>query len=288
MWNRRDFLKRAGAASVLLLLPDWMQELEAARLTRLVILHTNDLHSRIDPFPDNDPRYAGQGGLARIANLVQEVKKREPNVLLLDSGDIFQGTPYFNLFGGKPELEMMSAMGYVATTPGNHDFDNGVEGLAAMLPHATFPYINANYDFSGSALKGKIEPYIVHELNGMRIGIFGIGIALNGLVLPRLSQGITHTDPVEAANRTAQLLRKDKQCNLVICLSHLGYQYSDERIDDRKLAAASEHIDLILGGHTHTFLDTPQMVNNRKGKPVAINQAGWGGLRLGRMEFGLR
>jgi 5'-nucleotidase len=288
MLNRREFLKRSSTAGAILLLPGWIQELGAAKLTPLIILHTNDIHSHIDPFPDNDPKFAGQGGLSKIAQLVNEWRKQHPNVLLLDSGDVFQGTPYFNRFAGKPEFELMTQMGYAASTPGNHDFDNGAEGFANMLPYAGFPFLNANYNFSGSPLAGKIEPYKIQDVNGIKVGLFGIGIELNGLVSPKHYGSIVYSDPYASANNTARLLKKELRCDIVICLSHLGYSYAEAKPDDKKLAAASENIDLILGGHTHTFLEAPQVLTNRIGKNVTVHQAGWGGLRLGRVEFGLR
>lgn len=265
-----------------------MRSLQAGGLKTLVILHTNDIHSHIDPFPANDPKFPNQGGLARIATLVKEIRATEQHVLLLDSGDIFQGTPYFNRFGGKAEYELMSSMGYVASTPGNHDFDNGIIGLDSMLPYARFQMLNANYRFDNTALAGKIKPSAVVDVNGIKVGLVGVGIELEGLVPPQLCKDVVYTDPVAAANREAELLKKEHQCDVVICLSHLGYRYDDKKIDDRKFAAASKNIDVILGGHTHTFMPAPELMANDDGKEVVINQAGWGGLRLGRINMGIR
>jgi 5'-nucleotidase len=288
MLNRRSFIRRSSLAGAFLLTPSWMRSLQAGGIKTLVILHTNDIHSHIDPFPANDPKFPNQGGLARIATLVKEIREAEQHVILLDSGDIFQGTPYFNRFGGKAEYELMSSMGYVASTPGNHDFDNGVNGLSSMLPYANFQMLNANYRFENTVLAGKIKPSAVVDVNGIKVGLLGVGIELEGLVPPQLCKDVLYTDPVAAANREAEILKKEHQCDVVICLSHLGYRYDDKKIDDRKFAGVSRNIDVILGGHTHTFMPAPELIANADGKEVVINQAGWGGLRLGRINMGIR
>lgn len=285
MINRRDFLKHtvAGAAGITLLgLPF---SAEAAKDINLTILHTNDQHSRIDPFPDDGRKYGGMGGMARRATLVEQVRKQEPNVLLLDAGDIWQGTPYFNFFGGELEYKLMSDMQYDAATLGNHDFDNGLEGLEKQLPHAAFPFISANYDFSGTILKGRFQPYKVFEKQGVRVGVFGLGIELEGLVGKSNYGETLYNDPVAVAREMVQELRTAQKCNLVICLSHLGYSYKEEKIDDLKLAGQVAGIDLILGGHTHTFLERPELVRHESGHETLVNQVGWSGLFLGRIDF---
>lgn len=288
MLNRRSFLRRSALSGAFLLTPEWMRSLQAGTARKLVILHTNDIHSHIDPFPANDPKFPNQGGLARIATLVKEARAAESHVILLDSGDIFQGTPYFNRFGGKAEYELMSSMGYVASTPGNHDFDNGVDGLSSMLPYAKFQMLNANYRFENTSLAGKIKPSAVVDVNGIKVGLLGVGIELEGLVPPRLCKDVVYTDPVAAANKEAARLKLEEKCDVVICLSHLGYRYDDQKIDDRKLAVASKHIDVILGGHTHTFMPAPEVIKNAADKDVIVNQTGWGGLRLGRINLAIR
>ena len=206
------------------------------------------------------------------------------HLLLLDSGDIFQGTPYFNFFAGELEMKLMSKLRYDAATIGNHDFDGGMENLATQMGHASFPLLSANYDFSGTPLAGKVDPHRVFTRGGVRIGVFGLGIELQGLV-PRKLYGTTdYQDPIERGNATARRLREAERCDLVICLSHLGFRYREEKVSDVVLAAESRDIDLILGGHTHTFLDEPVVVDNRAGDPVIINQVGFGGLRLGRLD----
>lgn len=285
MINRRDFLKNTavGAVSITLLgMPFWA---EAAQSITLTILHTNDQHSRIDPFPDDGRKYGGMGGMARRATLVGQIRKQEPNVLLLDSGDIWQGTPYFNFFGGELEYKLMSDMKYDAATLGNHDFDNGLKGLEKQLPNAAFPFLIANYDFSGTILKDRFQPYKVIEKQGVRIGIFGMGIELEGLVGKNNFGETVYIDPVAVAREMVQELRAQQKCNLIICLSHLGYSYKEEKIDDLKLAKQVEGIDLILGGHTHTFLEVPEAVRHESGHETLVNQVGWSGLFLGRIDF---
>lgn len=263
-----------------------MELLAAKRNRSLTILHTNDTHSRIDPFPAGDPKFPGMGGVARRAELIRRIRHENEHVLLLDSGDFFQGTPYFNLFGGEVELKAMSEMGYDAATLGNHDFDNGADGLAFQMKHASFPLLNCNYRLEDSPLNNLIKPWQVIRKGPFRIGLFGIGIDLEGLVSRNMTQGVRYSDPVAAAQQTADFLKLDERCHLVICLSHLGFRYEDTKISDSSLARSTRHIDLILGGHTHTFLDMPLAEKNRDGKPVHIAQAGWGGVRLGRIDIG--
>ncbi len=293
--NRRGFLRRLGAAGGIsgLVDPEWLPAHSVAPghygpllngATRLVILHTNDTHSRLDPFPMDGGRFAGLGGAARRATLIRRVRDANAHVLLLDSGDILQGTPYFNFFGGELEFRAMTAMGYDVATLGNHDFDNGVDGLAALLPEAGFEFVSANYDMSASELDGQVSPYTVREFGGVRVGIFGLGIAFKGLVLARLHRGVMYTDPVTAARNTCRTLRQEG-CSLIICLSHLGYRYrTADQPSDQTLAREVPDIDLILGGHTHTFLDEPDLYRQGSTGFTLVNQAGWGGMRLGRID----
>lgn len=284
MTERRDFLRQSfliGAA--LALAPG--QLFAGAKREKLIILHTNDWHSRIEPFPMDGGRNQGLGGAAKRAALIRKIREEEKHVLLLDSGDIFQGTPYFNQFGGELEYRLMSEMGYDAATLGNHDFDNGLKGLKDQLPHATFPLVCANYDFSGTELAGLIESYKIVEKGSWKIGILGIGIELKGLVPEKLYGATVYQDPVDSANKVAKQLKEEDKCDLVICLSHLGYKYSGSKVSDQVLAKDSEHIDLILGGHTHTFLNKPEGIVNKKGHVVIVNQSGWGGIVLGRLDI---
>ncbi|NGM66985.1 bifunctional metallophosphatase/5'-nucleotidase [Sphingobacterium sp. SGR-19] len=283
--NRRSFIRQSltlGAMATFGAFP--IQAVTASKTKRLTILHTNDVHSRIDPFPMDGSRNQGLGGVARRSTLIDKIRRTEKNVLLVDSGDMFQGTPYFNMFGGKLELELMSKLGYEAGTFGNHEFDNGMESLAEQLHYANFPFLTANYDFSGTPLAGHTKEYIIIEKGGIRIGLTGVGIDVTGLVDPNNHKGMTYLDPVPVVNRIAKMLKENKKCDLVICLSHLGYKYNDDKIDDLKLAARSRHLDIILGGHTHTFLNEPTRVSDLDGKEVWINQMGFAGIRLGRLD----
>lgn len=283
--SRRDFIRQSlllGTAATLGSLP--FSAIAAAKTKRLTILHTNDVHSHIEPFPMDGSRNQGLGGVARRSALINRIRQEEKSVLLLDSGDMFQGTPYFNMFGGKVELELMSKLGYEAGTFGNHEFDNGLEGLAKHLNKAHFPFLTANYDFTGTVLENRTKAYHVIKKNGLRIGLTGVGIDVTGLVDPNNHKGMAYLDPIPVVNRIAKMLKEDKKCDLVICLSHLGYKYEDNQVDDLKLAAAGRHVDIILGGHTHTFLHEPTRVRNLDGKEVWVNQMGFAGIRLGRLD----
>ncbi|MGZ5263135.1 MAG: bifunctional metallophosphatase/5'-nucleotidase [Kaistella sp.] len=291
--NRKKFLRTIGGGTLAmtlapnLLLAENLKLLDQTSDYKLTVLHTNDQHSRIEPFDSSYSRNPNQGGFARRAALVQKIREEEKNVLLLDSGDTFQGTPYFNFFGGELEFKLMSMMGYDASTMGNHDFDNGLEGFKKVQPNAKFPFICSNYDFKNTILDGQTLPYKVFNKNGIKVGIFGVGIELAGLVGKKNYGETVYQNPVEIAQHYSDFLRNDKKCDLVICLSHIGYDYRDDsnKISDKILAAKTEGIDLILGGHTHTFLPEPQTFMNRAGKNVMVNQVGWAGLLLGKINF---
>src|SRR5690606_157889 len=283
--NRRSFIKQSLTLGAIATFGSLSASAAiTAKTKRLTILHTNDVHSRIDPFPMDGSRNQGLGGVARRSTLINHIRRKEKNVLLVDSGDMFQGTPYFNMFDGKLELELMSKLGYEAGTFGNHEFDNGIAGLVKHLDKANFPFLTANYDFTGTLLEGKTKEYITVEKGGIRIGITGVGIDVAGLVDPNNHNGMTYLDPIPVVNRIAKMLKEDKKCDLVICLSHLGYKYAENKVDDLKLAAASRNVDIILGGHTHTFLDEPTRVNDLDGKEVIVNQVGFAGIRLDRLD----
>lgn len=261
-----------------------MAALDRPEILKLTILHTNDVHSRIEAFPSGSGRLADKGGAARRASLIQKIRAEEKHVLLMDAGDIFQGTPYFNFFGGELEFKLMSEMGYDVATIGNHDFDAGIEGLVKQMPLADFPFVSSNYRFEDTALFSKVKAYKVFQAEQFKIGVFGLGIELRGLVPDELYKGIRYEDPVKIADRTAAFLKAKLGCDYVICLSHLGYHYKDNTIDDVKLAALTTNIDLIIGGHTHTFLDKAEVHKNKNQEPVLINQVGWAGLMLGRID----
>jgi 5'-nucleotidase len=288
MLNRRSFIKYAGAIGggylALRNTPLWAMPHGEDEMV-ITILHTNDVHSRIEAFPMDGSKNAGMGGAAARASLIESIRKENPNVLLLDAGDMWQGTPYFNFFDGEVEYKVMNQMKYDAATLGNHDFDIGIEGLAKQLPTAQFSILNANYDFSDTPLKGKIEPYKIFNKGEVKIGVFGIGIELKGLVSENNYGQIKYNDPIKVANDTAALLKKDLGCHLVICLSHLGFKYQSDKVSDEILATSTSNIDLILGGHTHTFFEKPEEYSNSEGKTVLVNQVGWAGIMLGRVDF---
>ena len=285
--NRRDFLRYFFGSGLALygLKNVSANSFSSNDLIKLVILHTNDQHSRIEPFPDNDPKYAGQGGFAKRASLIKKIRATEPNVLLLDAGDIFQGTPYFNMFKGELEYKLMSLMGYDCVTLGNHDFDLGIENLAHQMSHAKFDFVCSNYSLEDTPLGEKVLPYKVYHRGDIKIGVFGIGIELNGLVPDHLYGKTIYKDPLETANKIARRLKQSEKCDYVICLSHLGFKYDDKKISDVVLAEKSKNIDLIIGGHTHTFLNSAKEIRNAENKSVHITQAGWAGIWLGKLEI---
>jgi 5'-nucleotidase len=285
--KRRDFIEKTAASTALLSLGLSMSSFTSSNVKHITILHTNDVHSHIDPFPADDPRNANMGGVSRRAALIDVIRKENPNVLLLDAGDIFQGTPYFNYYGGELEFKLMSMMKYDASTIGNHDFDNGLDGLYAQMPHAKFEFISSNYDFKNTVMDGLVKPYKIFNKDGIKIGVFGLGIQLDGLVDKLMYKETVYNDPVETATDMVRILKKEQKCDLVICLSHLGYKYRDDatKICDLKLAELTQDIDLIIGGHTHTFLDKPTVVKNKAGEDVLVNQVGCYGINLGRIDF---
>jgi 5'-nucleotidase len=257
--------------------------------TLITILHTNDQHSQIDPLPAND-RNAGKGGVARRATLVKRIRAENPNTLLLDAGDAFQGTPYFNLYRGVVEYKAMSAIGYDVVTLGNHDFDNGVDALADAMKHAKFEFVSANYDVRGTAIEKRVKPYVVRELDGVRVGILGLGIKLEGLNPPESFKGVKYHDPVKVASGAVRVLRERERCAMVICASHLGY-YSEPKggqVGDSQVAAQVDGIDFIAGGHTHTFMQEPVIAKQPGGGNTVIFQVGKSGIYLGRVDFTIR
>ena len=285
--RRRTFLKNSAllGAGVGLggLLPG--AQVLGASAAKLTILHTNDTHARMEPFPDSAPNYAGLGGVARRAELVNRLRADNPNTLLLDAGDVFQGTPYFNKYNGVLDLEVMSKMGYDATTIGNHEFDNGVEGFEDVMDNAGFPFVCSNYDFGTTRMGLRVQKFIIRKVDGVKIGIFGLGIAFENLVLPHLHRGIAYLDPLEVSRDMIRELKGYHQCDMVICLSHLGYRYRGDRISDRVVAREVDGIDLIIGGHTHTFMDEPELFEKEDGSRTWISQVGFAGIVLGRMDF---
>jgi 5'-nucleotidase len=287
--KRREFIQQTSATAALITLGGLgLQSFTSgSKTTKITILHTNDVHSHIDAFGPEDGRNPNQGGVARRASLIQNLRNENPNTLLLDAGDIFQGTPYFNYYGGELEFKLMSMLKYDAATIGNHDFDNGVNGLLAQLPHAKFDFLSANYDFSNTVLDAFVKPYKVFKKDGIKIGVFGLGVELNGLVDKNLYKETKYLDPIEIAQDMSRILKEKEKCDLVICLSHLGYHYKNftEKVSDLNLAKATKDIDLIIGGHTHTFLPKPTIAKNSIGENVLVNQVGCYGINLGKIDF---
>lgn len=285
--KRRDFIQKTAAGSALVLGGLSLSSFSEPTAKKITILHTNDVHSHIDPFPASDPKYPNMGGAARRASVIESIRRDNPNVLLLDAGDIFQGTPYFNYYGGELEFKLMSMMKYDLATLGNHDFDNGLQGFLAQLPNASFDFVSANYDFKNTILDGLIKPYKIFIKDGIKIGIFGLGIELQGLVDPANYKETVYNDPLKVAQDMARILRHTEKCDLVICLSHLGFMFNNEptKVNDLMLARNTKDIDLIIGGHTHTFLNKPYIEKNIDGKEVLVNQVGCYGLNLGQIDF---
>ncbi|WP_293893164.1 bifunctional UDP-sugar hydrolase/5'-nucleotidase [Flavobacterium sp.] len=286
--KRRDFIQNTALTSTFLGLGGLsFSSFKTVDTKHLTVLHTNDVHSYIDPFPPTHPKNPNMGGVARRAALIETIRKESSNVLLLDAGDIFQGTPYFNYYGGELEFKLMSMMKYDLATIGNHDFDNGIEGLYTQLPNASFEFVNANYDFKNTIMNGHVKPYKIIHKDGIKVGIFGIGVELEGLVDKKNYKETVYHDPVSISQDMARILKHEEKCDLVICLSHIGYQYKNDadKISDIKLATLTKDIDLIIGGHTHTFLDKPTVLKNADGKDVLVNQVGCYGVNLGRIDF---
>lgn len=282
--NRRSFVKKAGLAMTALAFPWPVLGRRSPKTTQLTILFTNDTHSRIDPFPANGPN-AGLGGIAARKQLLDSIRNEREHVLLFDAGDIFQGTPYFNFFKGALEMKAMQWLGYDGATLGNHDFDEGVENLAKQMEHTRFPFVVANYAFDATPLKGKVKSYHVFVKGGIRVGVFGLGIDPKGLIPEKLFGAVVYTDPFEAASRMVSVLRKKENCDLVVCLSHLGFRYADEKPSDVLMASQVSGIDVIIGGHTHTVLENPEQCKQPDGAITYVCQTGHSGIRLGRIDL---
>ena len=254
----------------------------------LVILHLNDTHSRIDPMLENDSSDVKKGGAIRQNTYIEKVRNENKNVLLFHCGDFVQGTPYFNLFRGEAEVSLMNFMRFDAVCIGNHEFDNGLEDLAKMICDSDFPYVATNLDFTGTSVEGLTKPFHIVQKDDIRIGIIGLTVNPDGLVIQKNYKGMKWLDPIESANKMADYLREEENCDLIICLSHLGIYYSGDKIGDLTLAEQSRNIDVILGGHTHIFLPVPEVRQNLKGKDVVVNQMGTNGIYVGRLEVTMK
>jgi 5'-nucleotidase len=302
MINRRRFLKSSLITGAALAVPSrlispklWSVLAEplfdvAAGEVLITILHTNDTHSQIDPVSESDKTWAGRGGVARRATLVKRIRKENPNTLMVDAGDVFQGTPYFNFYKGEVEYKSMSLIGYDVVTLGNHDFDNGVNALAAAMKFANFEFVSTNYDVRGTALEARVKPYAVRTIGGVRIGLFGLGISPDNLITPNNFQGVKYLDPVQMTRGVVRLLREQEKCQLVVGMSHLGYYANpkNNEIGDSQVAAQVSGIDFIASGHTHTFMEKPVLTKNPEGKDTIIFQVGKSGIYVGRIDFKMK
>lgn len=254
---------------------------------RLVILHTNDTHSQIAPLPD------GLGGVMRRKAVIDSVRAAEKNVLLVDAGDAVQGTLYFYLYGGKVEQEIMNILGVDTRILGNHEFDNGIDSLAAVLSLSDANKISTNYNLDNTPLAGQFEPYVIKEYGGKRIGIIGINLDPTGIITKGNYEGLEFLPIVATANLTAEKLRKDEGVDAVIALSHIGYNPKG-LVGDSVLATNSRGIDIIIGGHSHDTIDptTEQgarrsRLRNLDGEEVLVVQTGKSGRRIGKIEINL-
>jgi 5'-nucleotidase len=285
--KRRDFLKNTALAAAALQFPHiWIKNARAdSDLFKLTILQTNDTHSRIDPFPLDGGRNQGLGGIARRATLINRIRSQNPNTLLVDAGDVLQGTPYFNMYKGKIEYKTMSQCGYDASTLGNHEFDNGVESLAEVLQYANFDIVNCNFDFGDSPLVSHTKTYITRQVGPIKVGITGVGIDFADLVAPQNHEGISYKHPYRPLQSIVDYLRKDLHCSLVVVLSHLGLRYKESRPSDEEMAVQVNGVDWIVGGHTHTFMKEPLEILSKNRHTSRILQVGWAGILLGKTDF---
>jgi 5'-nucleotidase len=305
MITRRKFLRNSIVGGAALALPQSRAQLFSTSVgpdlslplldrsrggTLITILHTNDTHSQIDPLPENDKQYGGKGGVARRATLVKRVRKENPNTLMIDAGDVFQGTPYFNFYKGEVEYKSMSLIGYDVGTLGNHDFDNGVDALVAAMKFANFDFVSSNYDVRGTPLEARVKRYVVRTLGGVRVGLFGMGVSPDNLITPDNFKGVKYLEPVQAAREVVQILRQQERCNLVVGMSHLGYYANpkDGEIGDTQVASQVDGIDFIASGHTHTFMQEPVITKQPSGNDTIIFQVGKSGIYVGRVDFKMR
>lgn len=254
----------------------------------LLIFHTNDMHSRVEPFSDDyqDTLLAGKAGMVRRATFISRQRKEHPDLLLFDSGDFSQGTPYYNIFKGEVEIKLMNAMKYDAGTIGNHEFDFGLDNMARLFKMADFPIVCANYDVRGTVLEGLVKEYTVIEREGVRIGVFGLGAPLDGLVAAHCYGNVKYEDPVSEAQRIADILKNQEKCDLVICLSHLGWM--EDQFSDIELIENTRNIDVVLGGHSHSYFTEPKFYKNLDGVDVPVQQMGKNAAFVGKMVLKLQ
>ena len=262
-------------------------QLTAEKKIKLVILHTNDTHSQVEPTEKSNLKTADMGGYARRMGVIEKIRSEEKNVLLFDTGDFSQGTPYFNFFNGRVEIDALNRMQYDAGTLGNHEFDNGIDTLAVILQKARFPMISSNYEVDNTPIKNQIQPYLILKKFGLKIGIMALNVDPKSLIIESNYRGLVYRDPIEKAQELSAFLKNKKKCDLVICLSHLGSDSTSVDVNDFTVAHQTKHIDIILGGHSHSLLENVK-TNNANGKKVIISQMGKSGLYLGRIDLELK
>lgn len=276
---KKIFLSLAFALGVLV---------HAGAQKQLTVLHTNDTHSCIMPLSPHleDTLLADRGGYLRRIVMIDSVRKANPDVLLFDSGDFSQGSPYYTLFKGDVEVELMNRMGYDAATIGNHEFDFGLDNMARIFKKAKFPILCANYDFKGTVLEGLVKPWIILKRKGVKIGVFGLDPMMDGLVSKNNYGEVKYIDPATVATQTATMLKKEKGCDVVICLSHLGWDGNGDT--DQSVIPKTRNIDLVLGGHSHTYMKTLMYVKDSDGKEVPVDQNGKNAIYVGKMVIDLK
>ena len=259
----------------------------AKKHKQLVILHTNDTHSTILPLNPNidNKDIAGRGGFLRRINMIKEQRSQHPDLLLFDSGDFSQGSGYYTLFKGEVEVGLMNQMGYDAATIGNHEFDFGMDNMAKLFRMANFPIVCSNYDCTGTVLEGLVKPYIIINRDGVKIGVFALAPPLKGLVFDGNCEGITYLDPAETGQKYIDILRKQEKCDLVICISHLGWAVSE--YPDERFLSLTEGCDLVLGGHTHTYMQELEYAPDKNGKQIPVDQNGKHGAFIGKLILDL-
>ena len=255
---------------------------------QLTILHTNDTHSTIQPLKENlaDTMKAGRAGFLRRIAMIKEERQKDPELLLFDSGDFSQGSAYYTLFKGDVEIGLMNRMGYDCSTIGNHEFDFGMENMARLFKMANFPIVCSNYDFTGTILEGLVKPYIILRRKGIKIGVFALDPKMEGLVFAKNCQGIKYLDPIEVANEMAFKLKHKEKCDLVICVSHLGWEPITQ-MGDPMMISHSRNIDIVLGGHSHSYFLNPQVVKDADGKDVPVDQNGKHAIFVGKLVLNM-
>ena len=274
---------------LLLLLAVITLSAQAKKPKQLVILHTNDTHSTILPINAQlpDTMKAGRGGFLRRIAMLKEERQKHPDLIYFDSGDFCQGSAYYTMFKGDVEVGLMNQMGIDASTIGNHEFDFGIDNMARIFRMATFPILCSNYDFTGTPVEGLTKSWIVLKRNGIKIGVFALCPRMQGLVSDKNCPGVRYLDPAKVALETATMLKKEQKCDIVVCISHLGWN-SGRGDDDQYAISHSRNIDLVLGGHTHTYMKELMYENNMDGKPVAVDQNGKHAVFVGKIIVNMK